>query len=230
MWGLWNEHPAKPEVVVPYGRHRFIPDVVVHRSRVLNPSLVTARNHIRTVKPLVTILDLGAVVSVVEVGDAIIRGRQKRLFSVHDVEKTIDLFARPGRTGVASARKAVALIMIGDRPAESVLEFRFHLAAERYSLPPYSYQHLVKIGKKRYYIDFAYPEVMLAVEVDGYERRASAASLEYDLGRQNQLSLAGWNFMRFSWAKVEHDPAGVARDVLLRLGQLGYDFGRRPAA
>jgi very-short-patch-repair endonuclease len=230
LWGIWNGHPPKPEIVVPYGRHRFVPDVIVHRSRALDASMVTFRDHIRTTKPLITVLDLGVVVSVVEVGDAIIRGRQKKLFSVRDVEQTIDLYARPGRTGIAAARKAVAMIMIGDRPAESVLEFRFHLAAGRFNLPPYSYQHPVKIGKKRYYIDFAYPEVMLAIEVDGYEQRASSASLEYDLDRQNQLSLAGWNFMRFTWSKVQHDPGGVARDVLLRLVQLGYDFGLHAAS
>lgn len=229
MWGTMDEPPSKPEIVVPYGRHRFIPDVIVHRSRALNAPMVTRRNQIRVVKPLITVLDLGAVVSVLEVGDSIIRGRQKKLFSVRDVRTTLDLYARPGRTGVATARKALAMIMIGDRPAESVLEFRFHLAAERFNLPAYSYQHLVKLGKRRYYIDFAYPEVLLAIEVDGYEKRDSARSLESDDAQQNALSLAGWTFLRFTWRRVQNDPAGVARDVLVRLAQLGFEF-ERPVA
>ena len=226
MWGMWSEHPAKPEIVVPWGRTRSIPDVIVRRSRALDSSRLTYRNHIRVVKPLITALDLGVVVSILEVGDAIIRGRQKKLFSTSDVEEIIERFARPGRTGITAARKALALIMIGDKPAESVLEFRFHLLASRHNLPPYSYQHLVMVGKRKRYIDFAYPEVMLAIEVDGYDQRDSSESLERDDRRQNELALLGWQFLRFTWNRVQFDPAGVAADVLVRLAQLGYEFRR----
>jgi very-short-patch-repair endonuclease len=226
MWDVWNRHPSKPEVVVPYGRHRIIPGVTVHRSRALDPTMVTTLNHIRVTKPLIMVLDIGVVVSAVEVGDVIILGRQKKLFSVDDVRTTIDLHARPGRTGIAVARQAVALIMIGERPADSVLEFRFHIGPAQHGLPPYSYQHKVSIGRKTYFIDFAYPKVMLAIEVDGYEKRASKDSLAYDNDRQNQLSLAGWNFLRFGWDRVVDTPALVAAQVLMRLGQLGYQFHR----
>jgi very-short-patch-repair endonuclease len=184
--------------------------------------MITVRDGIRVVKPLVTVIDLGAVVGAVEVGDVIVRGRQKKLFSVADVGATINRYARPGRTGIACARTALGLIMIGDRPADSVLEFRFHLGPGSHALPPYQYQHLVRLGRKRYYIDFAYPEVMLAIEVDGYEQRASKESLAYDNFRANQLVLAGWTILRFGWDRVVNDPAGVAAEILLKLGQLGY--------
>ena len=169
-WHLIDEHPATPELVVPYGRYRLIPGATVHRSRVLEPSMVTTRDHIRVIKPLVTVLDLGVVVTQVEVADAIIRGRQRKLFAIADVTATIRHFGRPGRTGVVVARRALDMITIGERPADSVLEFRFHIGPARHGLPPYNYQHQVRIGGKRYFIDFAYPEVMLAIEVDGYEQ------------------------------------------------------------
>jgi very-short-patch-repair endonuclease len=160
-----------------------------------------------------------------DVGDAIIRGRQKKLFSVGDVQATIDLYARPGRTGVSIAREAVKLIMIGDRPADSVLEFRFHIGPARHGLPPYRYQHEVKVGpKKTFRIDFAFPEVMLAIEVDGADKRISAESLAYDNARANQLVLAGWTILRFGWVDVMNRPAQVAAEILLKLGQLGYSF------
>jgi len=188
--------------------------------------MITTRDGIRVVNPLVTVLDLGAVVTPVEVGDVIIRGRQKKLFNLRDVVATIDRYARPGRTGIAGARKALDLIMIGERPAESVLEFRFHVGPGSQGLPPYSYQFEVRLGRKRYFIDFAYPEVMLAIEVDGYEKRASKESLTYDNNRANQLVLAGWTLLRFSWDRVVNEPAAVVAEILLKLGQLGYAFRR----
>jgi len=225
LWGLRDEHPQVPEIVVPYGKVRVIPGVSVRRSRVLEPSMITTRDHIRVVKPLITIVDLGVMLDAREVGDAIIRGRQKRLFSIGDVHATIARYARPGRTGIAVAREAAKLIMIGDRPADSVLEFRFHIGPARHGLPPYRYQHEVRIGTRRKFrIDFAYPEVMLAIEVDGAEKRLSAESLAYDNARANQLVLAGWTILRFGWAEVTMQPATVAAEILLKLGQLGYGF------
>jgi very-short-patch-repair endonuclease len=229
LWGLWPELPATPEIVVPYGRPRRIHGVSVRRSRALNASLITERQHIRVTKPLVTLLDLGMVVGALDVAEVIILGRQKRLFSVPDVRATVDRFARPGRNGLTTARQALDLVMIGERPAESVLELYFHIGPGRFGLPAYSYQHEVKLGRKTYYIDVAYPEVMLAIEVDGYEKRAARASLDYDNERANALTLAGWTLLRFGWTKVRAEPEQVARDIVIRLGQLGYPFRREPA-
>jgi very-short-patch-repair endonuclease len=209
-------------VVVPYGKVRVIPGVSVRRSRILEPRMITMRDHIRVLKPLLVVLGLGVVANAREVGDAIIRGRQKKLFTVGDVRATIDQYARPGRTGVAVAREAVKLIMIGDRPADSVLEFRFDIGPGRHGLPPYRYQHQVRVGRKNYRIDFAYPEVKLAIEVDGAEKRLSAESLAYDNERGNALVLAGWTIMRFMWSDVQNEPALVAGQILMKLGQLGY--------
>ena len=225
LWGIWNEHPAVPELVVPFGRHRLITGAAVHRSRWFDPSMITVRDHIRVVKPLLTVLDLGVVANAQDVGDAIIRGRQKKLFTVGDVNATIERYSRPGRTGITVAREAAKLIVIDDRPADSVLEFRFHIGPARHGLPQYRYQHEVRIGpNKKYRIDFAYPEVMLAIEVDGAEQRLSSKSLAYDNARANHLVLAGWTIMRFTYRDVVGEPAHVAAQIMLKLGQLGHPF------
>lgn len=224
LWRMWPEHPTCPEVVVPYGRPRLIAGATVHRSRALEATLITSRDHIRVTKPLVTVLDIGVVASPTDVGDVIIRGLQLKLFSVGDVRATIDRFARPGRTGMVVARNALEMIVIGTRPAQSVLEFRFHLGPARHGLPPYSYQHEVRIGRKKYLIDFAYPDVKLAIEVNGYEFHASPASQASDMFRRNQLSLAGWSVLEFDWTRVVKDAPAVAIEILTKLEQLGYRF------
>jgi hypothetical protein len=226
LWGLINHHPPTPEIVVPWRRHVVIEGAIVHRSRALSSRVLMHRDHIRVTDPLIATIDLGVVLSPVEVAEVIIRARQMKLFEPSAVRTTLDRIAKPGRTGTVTSRAALELIMIGDRPAETVLELRFHIGPGQCGLPRYAYQHEVRINGKRHYIDFAYPEVMLAIEVDGYEKRASRDSLDYDNERANRLVLAGWSILRFTWTQVTNDPRQVAADILSRLGQLGYRFGR----
>ncbi|MEY2447982.1 MAG: hypothetical protein QOH79_1458 [Acidimicrobiaceae bacterium] len=226
LWCLLDEHPPTPEIVIPWQYRKRIHGVTVHRSRALCAEMLLYRYHIRVTNPLVTALDLGVVLSPVEVGDVIIRARQMKLFEPTAVRTTISKYAKPGRTGLVTARAAVDLIMIGDRPADSVLEFRFHIGPRRHGLPPYSYQHEVRVGDRKFFIDFAYPEVMLAIEVDGYEKRASRESLDKDAQRGVMLTLAGWTVVHFTWTRIVNDPAGVAADILTLLGNRGYRFGR----
>jgi very-short-patch-repair endonuclease len=219
MWMVVDVPPPTPEVVVPWQRHPVLPGANVHRSRALDRSMVTTVNAIPVTKPLVTLLDLGVVLTAIEVADVIIRARQLRLFTPHDVDGILARLAKPGRTGVSTVRAARELIMIGDRPADSVLEFRFHRGPGR-QLPPYSYQHDVRVGKRRYRIDFAYPDVMLAIEVDGFEKRMSPESLDHDDERSTALVLAGWTVIRFTFRQIERDPDGVAAAILEALGRL----------
>ncbi len=182
------------------------------------------RDNIRVTKPLITVIDAGVPLTPAEVGDMIIEGRRLKLFSVSDVRATIDRYARPGRTGISVAREAVEMIMIDGRPADSVLEFRFHVGPGQHGLPPYRYQHEVRIGRRKYRIDFAFPEVLLAVEVNGYKFHSTPEEVAANEERRNQLILAGWTVLTFGWNRVVNDPLGVAMDILMKLGQLGYGF------
>jgi hypothetical protein len=224
LWGL-TAHPATPEIVIPYRRALRLDDVLVRRSRDLRWEHLVVRNGIRTLDPMRAVVGAAAALEPVEVAELIVEGTHLGLFSPDAVDTTIGRLARPGRNGITVARKALELAMIGDRPAESVLELRFVLGPGQCGIPPYVYQLEVRIGRRRFYIDFAYPEVQLAIEVDGYDKRRSRASLDHDVDRQNLLSLAGWTFLRFTWPRIVHDPGGVAAEIIQALGRLGYRFG-----
>jgi very-short-patch-repair endonuclease len=220
-----DDFPATPEIVVPRQRRAGFPGAVVHRSSDLCSAHVTTRHDIRTVNPLVTVLDLGVVLGGMEIAEIIITARQKKLFEPVAIEATLSRLARQGRTGVKNARHALELIRVGDRPAESVLELRFHHGPGQ-QLPAYEYQWMVTTRGRTYFIDFAYPSVQLAIEVDGYETRRSRRSFDDDAERQNHLVLAGWTFLRVTWTRLLHDPSGVARDIVEVLGTKGFDFRR----
>jgi very-short-patch-repair endonuclease len=59
-------------------------------------------------------------------------------------------------------------------------------------------------------VDFAWPTLRVAVEIDGAETHASASALDRDLRRQNRIVLAlgpaGWILLRFSWLSLVSEP------------------------
>jgi very-short-patch-repair endonuclease len=223
LWALVDEHPSVPEVVVPWRRRARIEGAMVHRSVGLCAEHLIIRNGIRTTKPLITIVDLGVVLPPMDVAESIVRGRQLRLFEVDGVRRTIEKLARPGRTGIGAARDAVELAMIGERPADSILELRFHHGPGQ-MLPPYTYQHEIVIGRRRYRIDFAYPSVKVAIEVDGLDKRRTLASLSHDARRGNQIGLDGWFVLHFTWDRIMEEPLVVVAEIITALGQRGYTF------
>lgn len=225
MWQVVEDHPTVPHVVVPLRKWARVKGAVVRRSSDLCPEHVMLRRGIPVTKPLITAVDLGAALGPMDLAEAYVRARQLKLFEPNAVQATIGRLARSGRNGIRNARDALDLVMIGDRPADSILELRFHHGPGR-QLPPYEYQWQVEVGRHRLRIDFAYPSVKLAIELDGYEKRTSRESLDRDALRGRLLALDGWTVPHFTWTDVTLDPDGVAADILGLLRATGYRFSR----
>ena len=74
-------------------------------------------------------------------------------------------------------------------------------------------------------VDFACPQKMLVVEVDGgYHDNV----VEDDLKRQKHLEALGWKVIRFTEKEVEDDAEAVARSIARELN-LRYEFIPRAA-
>jgi very-short-patch-repair endonuclease len=69
-------------------------------------------------------------------------------------------------------------------------------------------QYEVRVGDERYFLDFAFPERRLCVELDGEEAHTGAA-FQRDRSRQNALVLLGWTVLRFTWADVTERPGQI---------------------
>lgn len=183
------------------------------------------RRGIFVTNPLLTAIDYGVDHDPMAVAELLVTARQKKLFEPDAVRAEVARRAVPGRTGIRTARAALELVMIGDRPADSILELRFHHGPGR-MLPPYEYQWPVKLRGKNFRIDFAYPSVRLAIEVLGYDSRKSRESLDHEAERSRLLVLDGWTIVPATWTQVVHDPERVASDILGCLGSAGYTFCR----
>jgi very-short-patch-repair endonuclease len=74
-------------------------------------------------------------------------------------------------------------------------------------------QHDVRLDRGRAFLDAAWPEAMLAVELDGAAFHGSAEARERDLRRDAALAALGWLVLRFSYQRLTRDPAGCRREI-----------------
>lgn len=196
--------PAHLHVTVPpnQGRARADRGTVVHRS-------LGETNLVDGVLPVTgrcrTALDLAGTLprddAVIAV-DSALRARAVRL---EDLEQA--LRERGSWTRAAQAARVLAL---ASPWAGSVAETRARLLFVDAGLqaPKEQYQFWFEaLGEM--WTDFAWQEVLLVVEIDGYEWHGGPEAFERDRARDVALVLAGWTVLRFTANQVRDEPAAV---------------------
>ena len=188
--------------------HRFA-HTVVHRCDDLAVIDRTRRRRIPTTTAERTLVDLAAVVDEGELRTAVDRALRLGLTTPERLTRRVRALARPGRAGAAAARRVLTDIDEERALSESELESALFALVVEAGLPAPTLQHEVSIDGRRYRIDLCYPHLRLAIEVDGFGVHGSRDAFEADRARQNDLVLAGWRVLRFTWRQIRDDPAGV---------------------
>jgi very-short-patch-repair endonuclease len=62
-------------------------------------------------------------------------------------------------------------------------------------------------------LDAAYPDALVAVELDGAAFHGSREARERDLRRDTALAALGWVVLRFSYVRLMADPDGCRREI-----------------
>jgi very-short-patch-repair endonuclease len=62
-------------------------------------------------------------------------------------------------------------------------------------------------------VDFAYPELKLAIELDGFEPHTGLGVFRNDRARQNALVSGGWTVLRYVWQDVNAMAWPVAWEI-----------------
>lgn len=98
--------------------------------------------------------------------------------------------------GRANARRALDL---ADSASGSVPETEFRLLVLEHRLPPPATQYEIFVdGRLIARVDFAWPELLLLVEIDGFEYHSGRTSFQKDRTRWNDLTDAGWFVLIFT--------------------------------
>jgi very-short-patch-repair endonuclease len=121
----------------------------------------------------------------------------------------------PGRSGCGVLGTILDERALGDAVNDSLLEPRMGRLLRRAGLQPAIFHYVITTpgGVFLAEVDFAYPEIRLAIEVDGFKVHGSPGAMSKDFVRQNGLVPYGWHVLRFTWRQVVREPEMVARTI-----------------
>lgn len=206
LWSLRGVSAQVPEISVIHERPR-LPSCHVHRmQRLIPPDVVVRDDGLPITSVARTILDLGAVVHPNQVGRAAVDALHRRLVSWQQLAEVLVREGGRGRAGTAPLRRFMAREDPGVAALESELEVRFWELVRAYGLRVPDRQFVVRGGGRTFRIDFAYPDVLLAMEVDGVAWHGTAADRRRDRERDRALEALGWTVLRFKWEDVVRRP------------------------
>jgi very-short-patch-repair endonuclease len=172
-----------------------------------------------------TLIDLAAVVGPHRTGialdDALRRGRT----SLRDLHTEIAKYRN--RAGLRTLRRLLTERDPSFERAESALESAFLRLIGRHDLPNPIAQFTVRgPDDRKARLDFAYPSVLLGVELDGYRWHSGMERWKNDLRRENHLKLMGWTVLRFTWEDVHDRPESVSAQLREALDLSGFKLSR----
>jgi very-short-patch-repair endonuclease len=210
-WRLRDWAPAVAEVTVPRSRSRCCPPEVVARRRNLDPvNLVVVRGLPVTALPL-TVLDAAAALGNDSGRPLVDRALQRRVSFGELHAAYCRSFGRHGSPWLGRVLRQAA------DGACSQAERVMHRLLREARIDGWVTNHLVVLSGIEYWIDVAFVDRRLAVEVDGWAWHSDLDRFAHDRRRQNALVLAGWTVLRFTWHDLMSLPDVVVAQIRMAL-------------
>jgi very-short-patch-repair endonuclease len=140
---------------------------------------------------------------------AVLRATRERGTTCAELFRELDL--RPELPGRVSLNDLAGLIAGGCQSELEIFGVRNVLAVP--GLPGFQQQYRVVLGDGPVFLDAAWPEVKLAVELDGAAFHGSQEARERDLRRDAALAARGWLVLRFSYRRLTRHPEACRAQI-----------------
>lgn len=220
LWDIGGIRTNLIEVTTP-ARLRT-PGITAHR-HTLTDKDVTSHRGIPITSVHRTLSDLGAVVNPTILEDALDDALRKGLTSIDWLQKELERIGVHGKKGPAALS---TLLAEADASMPSWLERRFIRKLKGTKIPPYQREYPALAAK--YFIDFAWPDVCLGVEVHGEKWHKRRQRWPQDLARHNDITSAGWTMLHYAWEQIRDDGARIVREIWNSYTRLaGLDLSSR---
>jgi hypothetical protein len=218
-WDLRRMRDPQIHVLVPHGRSPEMEGVIVHRCRRIDPvDIVQRPDGVRLTSPPRTIFDSANMLGAEGTASVLEQLLNEKRVTFGTISDTVQRLYHPNRPG-----STTMLAVIRSRPAwrqalQSDLEVKVLEEMARQSLPapetqfpmrPPGYNHDIAI-------DFAWPHVKLAIEVDHPAWHDGALDSHADKGRDRKLTTVGWTSARIT----DIDVNGGLRDAVADIGEI----------
>jgi very-short-patch-repair endonuclease len=215
--------PSSPrfEVTVPSGR-KPRGGIVVHRSRLIHPEDRAVVRGIPVTSVARTLVDLADVLSEERLATAVHEAEVRRVFDLEAIERVLGRLA--GRTGRHRLQRVLAAYRHDPRFTHSRAERRFLTLCRRHGLPPPQ----TNLWIAGYEVDAYWPDVRVAVEIDGAEAHHTRKAFHDDRARDRRLAAEGIQVVRITWPDLDDEPRLAAELRAIRAGA-ALAAGSRPA-
>jgi len=212
--------PEIIEITSPRTRTHRLDGVIVHRLLDMSEEHVMLVDGIPCTGYLRTLVDVGAVEQIWTVSDMLERCLSMRQITIVGAEWAVTRHSRRGRNGVGVLRRVLDDRALFKEMPDSVLEARTARVFKRYGLPPATFQYIVRDVEGAFVarVDFAYPDLKRAFEVNGWDKHGTPYAASDDYDRIHRLDLLGWHVRSFTYWDVVKRPAYVARVITEILG------------
>jgi very-short-patch-repair endonuclease len=205
--------PARPEIIVTGATLPRGLEATVHRSRTIGPKDRSRVDGIATTSVVRTLLDLGWAVDEPTLSLAVSRAIVSRQTTLSRVLAAVDAGRLMGHRGVASLRVVLDRYRVDRQACESKLESLLADAIAKRRMPSHR-QHRIVVGGRRCRLDFAWPDQMVFVEVDGLAEHTERSAFDNDRRRQNLLVAIGWLPLRYTWTDLTTRPDEVVAEII----------------
>jgi predicted transcriptional regulator of viral defense system len=216
LHGLVDQRRGPVELLLP---HRCrIPQPVdelfrASRTRTLRDEECCDVDGLAVTTPARTLLDLAARMSSSRLAEVAAAAFRLRSCGVEEMHELLSHHPRAqGRHRLHEVLELLDMSGVRSRSDAEVATLSQMVAAE---LPTPVLGHLARDDGGRIIaeLDLAYPDLMIAIEVDGFQWHSSPRQKRTDEARQNRLVLAGWTVLRFSAADVRARPHHVVATI-----------------
>jgi very-short-patch-repair endonuclease len=212
LWDLMPHPPGPVHITVdPLRSGRGSAGVVVHRAADVYAERRRAEG-LRVTSPERAVADAWGTPgswTPAAIRAAAITGVRRRVCSPRELR--YEVTRRSGLPGRAELFRLVDLLADG---CQSELEIWGCLQVLRApGMPAFVQQRRVRVGSETFVLDAACEESMLAVEMDGAAWHGSRSQREADIRRDALVATAGWQTLRFSFARMTRSPDACRRDI-----------------
>jgi len=142
--------------------------------------------------------------------EALLRATRNRRATARELVAQLD--ARPELPGRSALIELLGLMADGCQSELEIFGVR-HVRAVP-GLPRCEQQYRVPLAFGPVHLDAAWPEVKLAVELDGAAFHGSQEARERDLRRDAALAALGWVVLRFSYRRLTREPEACRAEIL----------------
>jgi very-short-patch-repair endonuclease len=220
-WAMRRMKDASAHILVPHGCSPELEGLIVHRCRRIDPvDIVERPDGIRLTSPPRTLFDSADLIGKEATLSVLEQLLDEQRITLGTVTDTFERLYHPRRPG-SKTMLAVIRSRVDWRAAlQSDLEVRVLTEIERQRVPPPEPQFRVDVGRGYVIIDFAWPAVRLAVEVDHPAWHAGSLESHRDKTRDRKLATLGWVTSRITDIDVHGGLADAVNDIAIILRRL----------